>query len=291
VSQAKISFEMRKVRLPLDDILPVRQIKDPTKNINRYKMILISLKEVGLVEPLVVYPKKDLPGKYLLSDGHLRYFALKELGETAADCIIATDDECFTYNARISRLPPIQEHKMIMRAVHNGVRPERVATALNMPIRIVHACMRLLDGIHEDAADLLKDKNISQKAIRLLRRVTGLRQIEIVELMVSTNNYAVGYAEALVLGTPKDQRTDPDEPKAKEGMTTEEIARMEQEMETLEHDLKAVEETYGENMLNLGLARGYIRRLLENAKVVRFLNTNHADILSEFEAIVAAESL
>ena len=227
----------------------------------------------------------------MLLDGHLRLVALKELGETSADCLIATDDESFTYNARISRLPPTQEHKMIMKAVRNGVRPERIAAALNMPVRVVQASMRLLDGIHEEAADLLKDKNISAKAIRLLRRVTGLRQIEIAELMVSANNFAIGYAEALVLGTPKDQLANPDEPKKREGMSPEDIPRMEQEMESLEHDLKAVEETYGENMLNLTLARGYIKKLLDNAKVVRFLNTNHSDILSEFESITAAESL
>jgi len=49
---------------------------------------------------------------------------------------------------------------------------------------------------------------------------------------------------------------------------------MEQEMETLEHDLKAVEESYGENMLNLTLARGYIKKLIDNAKS-SFLNANH----------------
>ncbi len=62
-------------------------------------------------------------------------------------------------------------------------------------------------------------------------------------------------------------------------------------MEALEHDLKAVEESYGENMLNLTLARGYVKKLVDNAKVVRFLNTNHPDIFSEFETIAAAESL
>ena len=132
MSDAKIGFEMRKIRLPLENILPVRQMKDPQKRVDRYKTILVSLKEVGLVEPLVVHPQKDVPGKYLLLDGHLRFFALKELGETSADCIIANDDECFTYNARISRLPPVQEHKMIMKAVRNGVRPERIAAALNI---------------------------------------------------------------------------------------------------------------------------------------------------------------
>ncbi len=291
MSDAKIGFEMRKIGLLLENILPVRQMKDSQKRVDRYKTILVTLKEVGLVEPLVVHPQKDVPGKYLLLDGHLRFFALKELGETSADCIIANDDECFTYNARVSRLPPIQEHKMIIRAVRNGVRPERIAAALNIPVRVVLASMRLLDGIHQEAADLLKNKSIAPKAIRLLKRVTGVRQIEIAELMVSANNYFTGYAEALVLGTPKDQLVNPDEPKKKEGMSPEEIAKMEQEMESLERDLKAVTDNYTENMFTLQTAQTYIKNLLKNAKVVRFLNANHSEIFSEFESIAAAETV
>ncbi len=291
MTDAKVGFEMRKVRLSLAVILPVRQLKDPQKNIRRYQTIRASIKEVGLVEPLVVHPQKGAAGTYLLLDGHLRYFALKELGETEVDCIIATDDESFTYNARISRLAPIQEHKMIVKAVRNGVKPERIAATLNLPVRNVRASMKLLDGIHEEAADLLKDKAISPKAIHLLKQVSCVRQIEISELMVSANNFTAGYAEALVLGTPKNQLAQPDKPKTKQGLSAEEIGKMEQEMESLEHDLKAVEESYGENMLNLTLARGYVKKLIDNAKVVRFLNGNYRDILSEFESLAAAETL
>jgi len=291
MNELKLGFEMRKIRLSLSAILPVRQIKDPQKNIRRYRTILASIKEVGMVEPLMVYPQKNGPGKYLLLDGHLRLFALKDLGESEADCIVSSDDESFTYNARISRLAPIQEHKMILKAANNGVRPERIAAALNMEVREVKASMTLLDGIHEDAADLLKDKAISPKAIRLLRKVTALRQIEIAELMESANNFTKGYADALVLGTPKDQLANPEEPKQKAGMSAEEIARLEAEMESLERDVKAVEETYGENMLNLTLARGYFKKLLENAKVVRFLNGNYRDFLTEFEAIAVSEGV
>jgi len=291
MTDVKVGFEMRKIRLSLAVILPVRQVKDPQKKIRRYQTIRTSIKEVGLVEPLVVHPQKSGTGTYLLLDGHLRYFALKELGETEVDCIIANDDESFTYNARISRLAPIQEHKMIVKAVRNGVRPERIAATLNIPVRNVRASMKLLDGIHEEAADLLRDKAIAPKAIHLLKQVTCVRQIEIAELMVSTNNYTAGYAEALVLGTSRDQLAQPEKPKVKEGLTPEEIGKMEQEMESLERDLKAVEESYGENMLNLTCARGYIKKLLDNAKVVRFLNANFPDIFPEFEAIAAAEAL
>src|SRR5688572_20680568 len=185
MTEAKLGFEMRKVRIRLDAVLPVRQIKDPQTAGRRYRTILASVREVGLVEPLVVYPHKGTQGGYLLLDGHFRFAALKELGHSEADCIISTDDECFTYNARVNRLNSIQEHKMILKAVQNGVSPERIAAALNIPLRVVRASMSLLTGIHAEAADLLKDKNIAPKAVRLLKKVSGIRQIEIAELMVS----------------------------------------------------------------------------------------------------------
>jgi hypothetical protein len=74
-------------------------------------------------------------------------------------------------------------------------------------------------------------------------------------------------------------------------MTAEEAAKMELEMESLEKDFKAVEAAYTENMMNLTMARTYIKSLLKNAKVVRYLSANHAEFLAEFEAIVAAETV
>jgi len=59
----------------------------------------------------------------------------------------------------------------------------------------------------------------------------------------------------------------------------------------LERELKAVEDSYGENMLNLTLARGYIKKLLENAKVARFLSGNFPEILNELEKIAATEGV
>jgi hypothetical protein len=184
-----------------------------------------------------------------------------------------------------------KRHGKPIAGLQSGVKPQRIAAALNLPLSDVKSSMSLLDGINEEAVDLLKDKPIAPKAIWLLRKVTGLRQIEIAELMVSADNFTKSYVEALVLGTPKDEFVKPEEPKQKRGMTKEDIAKMELEMETLERDLKAVEAGYGENMLSLTVARGYIKRLLENAKVVNFLAGNYREILSEFESMTASESL
>jgi hypothetical protein len=83
----------------------------------------------------------------------------------------------------------------------------------------------------------------------------------------------------------------PQEGKKKAGLNAEELARMEREMESLERDFKSIEANYTENMMSLTLARCYIKRLLENNRVVRHLRENHSDILTEFEAIAAADTV
>src|ERR1043165_2027004 len=147
MNNPKVAFEMKTIEVALVDILPVRQVKDPHGTIVRYRAILASIKEVGLIEPLMVFPQKGCPGKFRLMDGHLRHLALRELGLVSAPCVVASDDESFTYNARVSRLAPIQEHKMIVKAVQNGVKPERIAAALNIPVGRVGASMEVFDGI------------------------------------------------------------------------------------------------------------------------------------------------
>ena len=151
--------------------------------------------------------------------------------------------------------------------------------------------MNLLVGLHTEVADLLKDKHMSPKTLHLLRRVSGVRQIEIAELMVAANNYTTSYAEALVLATPKDQLNHSNKPRKRKAVSPENVALLKQEMEILQRDLKAVETDYGQNVLNLTVARGYIRRLLDNTLVTKLLSTHHADIYQEFTAIAATESL
>lgn len=66
---------------------------------------------------------------------------------------------------------------------------------------------------------------------------------------------------------------------------------MEQEMQTLERDYLVLQDSHGRNVVNLTLARGYLKKLLDNGKVVRFLASKHADLLAEFQKIVEVASL
>jgi RepB plasmid partitioning protein len=63
------------------------------------------------------------------------------------------------------------------------------------------------------------------------------------------------------------------------------------EMQALERDILLIDESYGRDVVNLTIARGYVKRMLDNARVVKYLATKHADLLTEFQRIQEAASL
>ena len=79
------------MKLPMEAVLQIRSVEN-ARDLKRYRAILASVREVGMVEPLVVHPQQNEPGTYLV-DGHMRYLVLKELGKTTVECIVAMDDE------------------------------------------------------------------------------------------------------------------------------------------------------------------------------------------------------
>jgi ParB-like chromosome segregation protein Spo0J len=285
------AFALDCVTLPLSAIHPIRQVKPTDHAFGKYKSVLASIKEIDVIEPLVVHPQKGSRGAYLLLDGHLRLKALMELGRSEAICLVANDDDAFTYNDKINRLSLIQEHRMIMRAVDHGVTPEQIAKALAVDVGQVKANLNLLDGIHPDAIELLKDKPISDAALRLFKKVKSVRQIDMAQLMTSANNYARAYADALIVGTAPDQMVKGSKAKKMEGISEEEVVRMEKEMEALERDCRYYQDNFGENSLHLNSAQRYVKRLLENNKVRRFLESRHPEYFDEFQEIVVIESL
>lgn len=108
-----LACERTTIIVAISQLVPRKTTRPGTKDSNKYNQILASVRVVGLVEPPVVIPDPNHPGQYFLQDGHLRIEALKALGVEDVKCLVATDDDTYTYNKRINRLPPIQEHRMI----------------------------------------------------------------------------------------------------------------------------------------------------------------------------------
>jgi hypothetical protein len=282
--ELKIAFETSSLRIPITQIQPLREVSERVKKSVKYGQIAASIKEVGIIEPPVVVRDSGDPENFHLLDGHLRIEISKEQGIGAVVCLVATDDEAFTYNKRVNRLAIIQEHKMIMTAIAKGVPEERLARALNVNIGSIRSRRRLLEGICPEAADLLRDKHVPIHSFNQLRKLQPMRQIEAAELMVAMNRYTVSYARSLVAASPEDQLVER-KPKKVKGLSPEQVARMETEAARLQREFKMIEQDYGADHLDLVLAAGYVGRLLANARIVRFLAQRHPEILAEFQKV------
>lgn len=279
------AFEKGLLTVRFDQIAPLYIVTPQKKASTKYKQIVASILEIGLVEPIVVASDKHEPNQYTLLDGHLRLEVLKDLEHVETQCLISTDDEAFKYNKRINRLATIQEHKMILRALSLGVPEERLAKALNVNIKTIKEKRRLLDGICDEAAELLKDKQVALTSFQILKKMNPIRQIEAAQLMVAMNKFTINYARSLLAATPENLLLSAATPKKIKGISREQLDLMERESANLEREVCLVEDSYGSDHLDLVLARGYISKLMSSERVTRYLSLHHEEFLPAFEKI------
>ena len=289
--EIKIAFERQLIILPLGSILPLRQVTAAQRHSIKYRRIATSIAEVGIIEPPVVARPKQTGGPYLLLDGHIRLAILGDTGQQDLACLISSDDEAFTYNQRVARLATIQEHYMIVRAIERGVSEEKIAKALDIDVATIIRRRNLLDGICSEVVEILKDKSVNPTTFDVFRKMKPPRQIETAELMAASGNFTASYAKALLAATRQHDLVHPDRPKQVGGFTQEQMARMEREMESLQRDFKAVETSYGDDVLNLVVATGYLTRLVANLDIEKYLATTYPEYLEGFRTIISAASL
>jgi hypothetical protein len=278
------------VSVPLDRIAPTRALSKDVHKTRKFRTILASVRDVGIIEPLAVFPDKGEGGKpsYILLDGHLRLEALRQIGETETLCLVSTDDESFTYNRRVNRLSAVQEHKMIVKAIERGVSQERIAIALDVDVKRIRERQNMLRGIAPEAVELLKEKMIGIQVFGLLRKMKPMAQIGAVEMMISANRYTVAYTKVLLASMQPEKLVLPEKQTVLKGVSPEDIARMEREMERLQQQYRNVEENLGDTMFTLVVAKGYLTKLLKNDTIADYLNRHHGSMLGEIRTVMDA---
>ena len=70
-------FEGEAVELTLDQIVPLKMLGKSNLESRKFKKIISSIKEIGIIEPLVVSRQSAKSDSYVLLDGHMRLEALK----------------------------------------------------------------------------------------------------------------------------------------------------------------------------------------------------------------------
>lgn len=284
-----IAFQLSTIYLNPSQLLVSKSILKSTVYTKKYGQIKASIKEIGIIEPLIVAPTADKK-EFVLLDGHIRLEILKDLGFSEIPCILSSDDENYTYNKKINRLATIQEHFMIRRAIDQGVDEERLASALNIDIKSIRSKINLLNGICPEVIELLKDRELSPNVFSLLKKMKSVRQIECAELMTTLNNLTVPYAKALLMTTPPNMLVDSKKISKKTSNSFEAIRKIEIDSANLHLHIKLLEQNYAQDTLNSVLATGYLKKLLGNNNIKNYLEKNHTEIFSEFESILKSSS-
>jgi ParB-like chromosome segregation protein Spo0J len=186
-TSVRFAFQPNVVVLKIANLKPSRQIEARERKEQKYRQIEASLASVGLVEPLVVFPIGK--GIYRVLDGHKRLDILSRQNVGQVECLLATDDEAYTYNKRVNYLSAVGEHQMILRALkHNS--EEDIAKALAVDVRTIRRKRDLLSGICKETVDLLKDRRVSPRSFDALRKMKPVRQVEVAQLMLASNRYS-----------------------------------------------------------------------------------------------------
>ncbi|WP_232316589.1 ParB/RepB/Spo0J family partition protein [Candidatus Burkholderia verschuerenii] len=91
-------FERKIIEVPIALIRPSAPMAPRVLSTPKFRTILSSVRELGVIEPLAVFRSADNEGEYHLLDGRLRLEALKELKRQTAPCMVSSDDESYTFN-------------------------------------------------------------------------------------------------------------------------------------------------------------------------------------------------
>ncbi|MCE7974791.1 MAG: hypothetical protein DYG92_10805 [Leptolyngbya sp. PLA1] len=268
------------VDVPVIQLRPLRERKVSKRE---YDRILASIKSVGLIEPLIVFPEN---GDYLILDGVQRYRALVELGVVTAPCIMGAQREAFTSNRMVNRVSPVQEHRMIERAL-GEVDEDAIAAALGVSGLDHRLKKTLLKQLHADVTAAYDAGKITRACAREFTHVKPQRQKEILRTMESYKDYSTSFARTMVVKTPMAQRESrgrKHNPWDKRAQRKNDLLKKLADAEQKHDFYSQLYKQYTIDLLRLAI---YARSLLTNTRLREYLQKHHADIVARFEAIIA----
>jgi hypothetical protein len=147
----------------------------------------------------------------------------------------------------------------------------------------------MLQGNCSEAIEILRNSHDTADEFDALRKMKSIRQIEAAEHMHATGTFSARFAKALLEVTRPEFLVELP-PKRKSSIEASSVAAqamLEHETDLLVRELKAVEESYGTDMLTLSIGCGYIERLLSNSNIEKHLHKHHPDIVGELRSLLA----
>ncbi len=265
--------------------LPVtrlRPLRDRTITKREFDRIIASIKAVGLIEPLVVFPEGE---DYIILDGAQCYRALVELGVKVVPCILGKQREAFTPNRMVNRVSPVQEHRMIEKSL-GEVDEAAIAAALGISGLGHRLKKTLLKQLHPDVVAAFDAGKISRACARELTYVIPQRQKEILRAMESYEDFTITLARPLLVKTPPQQRESRGRKHNPWDKTTQRKNDLLKKLADAEQKHDFYSQLYKQYTVDLLRLAIYARSLLTNARLREYLDKRHPEIVARFDVII-----
>ena len=274
--------QLKRVFLKREEIT-IEEKRDVDFERNRkYKKIVSSIINIGMIEPLSVYREGT---NYILMDGYLRLKAAEELKIEEIPCFIYQGRDSYTFNAMRNELSPLQESRMLKRAISQGVDEKDLAAVLNVRVDRIRQTRDLIKNLIPKAQELLESNVIFRSTAEQLKRVTEERQHEILEKMKELNNYNSSYAKVLVMKSPDELMRNPGARKAKNSESSKN--RLYTEIKKGSEEIDFYSQRYKHDMKELMKQVVFFRTLLEREAASEYLSQNYPQMVKEVQKILA----
>lgn len=265
--------------IPIVKLIPRNERKVSKKYSKR---IEASLRAVGLIEPLIVFPQGD---NYEILDGCLRYRILLEMGVETVPCLLGSEREAFTGNRMVNQLSASQEMRMLRKSLEE-LDEKTIANALGM-VGIGHRLnLGLLKKLDPAVVKAFEASKLNLQCAKELAHVKLERQAEIIKLMESCNDYSVTFARGLVLKTPVSKRAKVNgakTPWTRADDRKNDLLKKLREAEQQQDFYSGLYRQYTTNLLKLVI---YVRSLLANERVAEYLRDHYPQQMAAFEQII-----
>jgi len=265
--------------IPIVKLVPRTERK---VNARSRKRIEASLRAVGLLEPLIVYPQGD---NYEILDGSLRYSIFLDMGVETVPCLIWNEREAFTSNRMVNHLSTSQEMRMLRNSL---VELEEQTIAQTFGIASIGHRLNpgLLKKLEPAVQKAFEAGKLTLQCVKELTHVKPERQAEIMKLMESCKDYSPTFARGLVLKTPVAKRVKANgtrTPWTQADTKKNDLLKKLREAEQQQDFYSGLYRQYTTNLLKLVI---YVRSLLANERIKAYLQEHHLQEAEAFEQVI-----
>ena len=208
-------------------ILPINQIIATILGDKPKADLINSIKQVGVLVPILVQQIEGVKDQYQIVDGRRRYMAARDIGRDTIPVLIleagVQNPEAFTLQANMTRRSnPISEHAAIKELIEKGYTPTEIAKQLGMKPATIKQRLALGDlipvlydlaetgYIAATVAEALAKlpAAMQEEAIKVFEKEDKITSNDVAELRRVKTDQAIDSLGELLFGEAEQEATD-----------------------------------------------------------------------------------